>query len=53
VEGSCDCGNEPLGSIKCCEVLSGCTKSSRLSSAEFRKVSVFRMSIASVIVPYV
>jgi hypothetical protein len=36
---SCKCGNETSGSIKCCEVLSGCTTGGLSSSDQLSRVS--------------
>jgi hypothetical protein len=38
VESSCELGNEPLGSIKCWELPSGCTTCGLSSGAELHRV---------------
>jgi hypothetical protein len=39
VGSSCDCGNEPLGSIKCGKLLSGYTSGGFSSSVQVHRVS--------------
>jgi hypothetical protein len=39
VEGSCELGNEPLGSIKCWELRSGCTTCGLSSGTQLHRVS--------------
>jgi hypothetical protein len=41
VEGSCEYGNELLGSIKCGKLLSSCTNGDLLRRAEIHGVSLF------------
>jgi hypothetical protein len=39
VESSCKLGNEPSGSIKCWELLNGCTTCGLLSGTQLHRVS--------------
>jgi hypothetical protein len=39
VESSCECGNEPSGSIKCWELPSGCTTCGLSSGTQLHTVS--------------
>jgi hypothetical protein len=39
VESSCECGNEPLGSIKCWELPNGCTTCGLLCGTRLHRVS--------------
>jgi hypothetical protein len=41
VESSCELGNEPLGSIKCWELPSGCTTCGLSSGTQLHRVSEF------------
>jgi hypothetical protein len=39
VESSCECGNEPSGSIKCWELPNGCTTCGLSSGTQLHRVS--------------
>jgi hypothetical protein len=39
VEGSCELGNEPSGSIKCWELPNGCTTGGLSSGTQLHRVS--------------
>jgi hypothetical protein len=45
VESSCELGNEPSGSIKCWDLLSGCTSCGLSSGTQLHRVSYLVSSV--------